>query len=342
MVNSTAAVPLMSIRAMLEGMRALGIDAHRVMHQSGLRDLDLLKEGGRIPDSVYEAMWREARRAARDDCIGAAIGAAVPMGVFGVVDYLAASASTLGESIACTRDLSHLTSDSSFWEVEYGTQGELAARFINVIKSEEDVTGDEFAMAALFNRMKTLASAPVRLVEVQLTRRKPVSRLAQRFTTRVSYGHAASQLVLGPGAADVPLKSADPYLHATLRTLVHETGRDSVSSTRTAELVRRSVRQVLLTQSILPTVDAVSRQLGQSPRTLQRRLLSEGTSFEQVFDDVRRDMAQQRLRAQGGPSLLHVALELGFSDERSLARAFHRWTGMSPRQWRTRTLESNS
>lgn len=326
---------------MLEGMRAVGLDAHHILRQSGLRDLDLAQESCRVPDSVYEAMWREARRATRDDGIGAAIGAAVPMGMFGVIDYLAASASALGESITSTRDFSHLTSDSSFWEVEYDTKGELAARFVNVVKSEEDATGDEFAMGVLLGRMKTFACAPLRLVEVQLTRRKPTSRLTQRFFGRVSYGHAASQLVLGPGAAALALKHSDPCLHATLRALLHEAGKDLASSTRTAGLVRRCAHQLLM-QSTVPAVHTVSRQLGLSKRTLQRRLMSEGTSFEQVLDNLRRDVAQQKLRAEGGPSLLQVALELGFADERSLGRAFHRWTGMSPRQWRTSTLTSNA
>jgi AraC-like DNA-binding protein len=336
MANYTAAVPSISIRAMLEGMRAVGLDALHISRKCGLGDIDLLHENGRIPDSVYEAMWREARRATRDDGIGAAIGAAVPMGMFGVVDYLAASASTLGKSITATRDFSHLTSNSSFWEVECGAKGEVAARFVNVVKSEEDTTGDEFAIGALLGRMKAFACAPFRLVEVQLTRRKPVSCLAQRFFGRVSYGHAASQVVLGPGATDLALKASDPCLHATLHALLHDAGKDIGSSARTAGSVRRCAHQLLM-QSTAPAVHTVSRQLGLAQRTLQRRLMSEGTSFEQVVDDLRRDIAQQRLRAPGGPTVLQVALELGFADERSLARAFHRWTGKSPREWRKKS-----
>jgi AraC-like DNA-binding protein len=340
MADSTAAIPTISIRAMLEGMRAVGLDAPRILRQSGLSDLDLVQEGGRIPDAIYETMWREARRAARDDAIGAAIGAAVPMGMFGVVDYLAASASTLGESMASTRDFAHLTSESSFWEVERGSKGELVGRFVNVVVSGEDDIGDEFAMGVLHGRMNTWACAPVHLAELQLTRRKPASQLARQFSGRVSYGHATSQFVLGPGAADMPLNSADPRLHATLRNLLHESAKDLGSRTRTAASVRCCARGLLL-QTTTPTVQTVSRKLGLSRRTLQRQLMSESTTFEQVLDELRRDIAQRRLRIQGRASLLQVALEVGFADERSLARAFHRWTGMSPREWRNRTLTTN-
>lgn len=337
MANSTAGVPSITIRAMLEGMRVLSLDTHRILHRSGLGDFNILGDNERIPDPAYEKMWREARRVAGDDDIGAAIGAAVPIGMFGVVDYLAASSSTLGESMVSTRDFTHLTSDSSFWEVERGAAGELAARFVNVIPGEADDIGDEFAMGLLLGRINAWAYEPVQVLEVQLTRRRPAAPLEQRFYGRVSYGHAATQFVLGPGATEVPLKSADPHLHATLRALLHEAGNDRSSRTKTAAAVRRCTRQ-LLRQAAEPAAQTVARQLGLSKRTLQRQLLAERTSFEQILDELRRDIAQQRLRGQDGPSILQVALEVGFADERSLARAFHRWTGMSPRQWRTITL----
>jgi len=319
-------------------MRALGLDVPRISRRSGLRDFDL--EGGRIPDDVYGTMWREARRATRDEAVGAAIGAAVPMGMFGVVDYLAASASTLGESMACTRDFTHLTSDSSFWELERGKNGELIARFINVVVNQEDDIGDEFAMSVVLGRMHAWARAPVHLVEVQLTRRKPVALLEQRFFGRVSYGHASSQFILGPGAADLRIGTADPCLHATLRALLHESGKDLGSRTKTAASVRRSAHELLL-KFTAPTLQTVSRRLGLSPRTLQRQLMSEGTSFEQILDDLRRDIAQRRLRMQGGPTILQVAIEVGFANERGLARAFHRWTGMSPHRWRNQMLTTS-
>ncbi|MGE5787316.1 MAG: AraC family transcriptional regulator ligand-binding domain-containing protein [Myxococcales bacterium] len=335
MANSTAGVPCISVRAILAGMRAIGLDVPHILRRSGLREFDLA--GGRIPDEVYGTMWREARRAARDDAVGAAIGAAVPMGMFGVVDYLAASASTLGESMTCTRDFTHLTSDSSFWELERGANGEAVARFINVVTNQEDDTGDEFAMSVVLGRMNAWAQAPVQLLEVQLIRRKPVAQLEQRFWGRVSYGHASSQFILGPGAADLPIRPADPYLHATLRALLHESGKDLGSRTKNAASVRRCAHDLLLNSS-LPTLRTVSRRLGLSQRTLQRQLMSENTSFEQIFDDLRRDIAQRRLRLEDGPSILQVALEVGFADERGLARAFHRWTGVSPHQWRNEAL----
>jgi AraC-like DNA-binding protein len=340
MANSTAGVPTLTIRAMLEGMRALRLDTHRILRQSGLCEFELVPEGQRIPDSAYEKLWREVRQVARDDAVGAAIGAAVPIGMFGVVDYLAASASTLGDSIASMRDFAHLTSDSSFWEVERGSHGDLAARFVNVIAGEEDDIGDEFAMGVLLGRMSAWAYAPLHVVEVQLTRRRPAAPLERQFFGRVSYGHATSQFVLGPGATELPLRPADPHLHATLRALLHEAGKDLGSRTRTAASVRRCARQLLL-QAIVPAEQTVSHWLGLSKRTLQRQLMSEGTSFERVLDELRKDIAQQRLRVQNGPSILQVALEVGFADERSLARAFHRWTGMSPREWRARNLSSN-
>ncbi|HEY5960312.1 MAG TPA: AraC family transcriptional regulator ligand-binding domain-containing protein [Polyangiaceae bacterium] len=335
MAISTSGVPSVTLRAMLEGMSVARLDTRRILRQSGLCHFDLVREGERVPNSAYVKMWREVRRVARDDAVGAVIGAAVPIGMFGVVDYLAASSSTLGESMTSTRDFTHLMIDGSFWELERGSKGELAARFVNVVASEEDDIGDEFAMGLLLARMNAWTYAPVHVVEVQLTRRKPAVSLERQFSGRISYGHATSQFVLGPGSTELPLKPADPCLHATLRALLHEAGQDLGSRTGTAASVRHCARQLLL-QASMPAEHTIARRLGLSKRTLQRQLTSEGTTFERVLDELRRDIAQQRLRAQRGPSMIQVALEVGFADERSLARAFHRWTGMSPRQWQAK------
>ena len=73
-----------------------------------------------------------------------------------------------------------------------------------------------------------------------------------------------------------------------------------------------------------------------SSRTLQRWLEEEGTSFQQLRDDTRRELAKQYLRESGSSSLTRVAALLGFEDQSSLSRACKRWFGESPGQYRAR------
>ncbi|MDP8993590.1 MAG: helix-turn-helix transcriptional regulator [Pseudomonadota bacterium] len=77
-------------------------------------------------------------------------------------------------------------------------------------------------------------------------------------------------------------------------------------------------------------VDRLARELGLSRQTLYRRLKTEGATFEQLLDRVRRRVAQRLLREEG-LSVKEVAYRLGFSDPAAFSRAFKRWTGTSPR-----------
>ena len=110
--------------------------------------------------------------------------------------------------------------------------------------------------------------------------------------------------------------------------LVGTTGTDMVSQLRVHvwELLRNGDS----------SLESLARNLGQSPRTLQRRLASEGTSHRELLDQVRSTLAAHLL-ADDNQRLLNVALILGFADQASFHRAIRRWTQSSPGRFRRRT-----
>jgi AraC-like DNA-binding protein len=106
----------------------------------------------------------------------------------------------------------------------------------------------------------------------------------------------------------------------------------------------RSVRDVRATLASLlpghePRIEIVARHLRTSARTLQRRLGEEGVRFEDLVDDVRRELSMRHLRA-GALSIAEVAMAAGFSDPSAFHRAFRRWSGLTPAEWRARSRPS--
>ena len=82
-----------------------------------------------------------------------------------------------------------------------------------------------------------------------------------------------------------------------------------------------------------PTQAEIARRLAVSTRTLHRRLAQAGTSFEELLDETRRELAIGYLQ-RTEYSIADVAYLLGFAQVSSFDRAFRRWTGRSPRESR--------
>ena len=84
-----------------------------------------------------------------------------------------------------------------------------------------------------------------------------------------------------------------------------------------------------------PDIQSVATMLGLGVRTLQRRLSEEGVTYARVVARARFDVAQ-RLLDDPACKVIEVALDLGYSDQAHFARAFLRWTGLTPREFRQR------
>lgn len=82
-----------------------------------------------------------------------------------------------------------------------------------------------------------------------------------------------------------------------------------------------------------PSIESLAVAAGVSTRTLQRRLMQEGTSFTGLLDDVREQLALEQL-ANGGASMGSIAATLGYSGQGALTRAVRRWKGDAPKQIR--------
>ena len=97
------------------------------------------------------------------------------------------------------------------------------------------------------------------------------------------------------------------------------------------------VRQVLMANLMRPkSFSDVARDLNMSARTLRRRLQEENTSFRNLVDELRKELAIKYLR-DTDLTIEHIAESLGFSDEANFRQAFRRWTNAAPNQFRNLT-----
>jgi AraC-like DNA-binding protein len=97
------------------------------------------------------------------------------------------------------------------------------------------------------------------------------------------------------------------------------------------ERVRIAIQQKLTGQR--PTIEDIADALHVSPRTMQRRLQEEGSSFQRVLEEARHQLARHYLN-NSVLELNEAAYLLGYNDSNSFVRAFRSWEGIPPARWR--------
>jgi AraC-like DNA-binding protein len=143
------------------------------------------------------------------------------------------------------------------------------------------------------------------------------------------FGCETSGMAFTAEALDRPMRLSDVKAVAAVSALVDA----SLPARTKASFAQRVASQVAASLPYGADARDVARALHMSPRTLHRRLEQEQTRFGEVLDGVRLDLAQRLLSDREIP-LGEVAFRLGFADLATFSRAFKRWTGQPPGQWR--------
>jgi AraC-like DNA-binding protein len=178
---------------------------------------------------------------------------------------------------------------------------------------------------------RTISHGQVRAREVWIAHQPlaPVAKYREYFGTEVRFGQSMDGLFFADRDLDLPIPNVDAQIYELSTDFIEHRfpSADAVLSPR----VRTIVERLLLEGDC--TYSSVASTLGLHPRTLQRRLRSEGESVESIKDGVRRDIALRYLKQSSVP-LTRVAKMLGYSETSALSRSCYRWFSLSPRQLR--------
>jgi AraC-like DNA-binding protein len=130
--------------------------------------------------------------------------------------------------------------------------------------------------------------------------------------------------------------SAKPRLaHGLTSKILRDTCDRILGEVKTSTGVAGEVYQIIAsTPGHSPSMEAVARQIATTVRTLNRKLHAEGTSFTQILDDVRCNLASEYLRSTT-LSVEDISELVGFSEATNFRHAFRRWTGSTPASYRS-------
>jgi len=323
-------VSVMLVRPLAAAVGSAGLAAF-----FGATDLTpqlLLDDDARISAPQFCVAWSEAMRLARDRQLALAIARATPIGAFGIVEYVCRSAPTLGEALRQWVRYLNLLDDAV--EVALVVSGDRA--YLRVARESEAPApaSHELCWALVARQARELSTVPFRALGVELAHPAPgdVAPYRAFFDAPVTFGAEHTQLVMSAAALDASLVSSDPKLLAILSRAADELAKHTPTDPLMTAQVKRVLHEALRSDDA--TIEHVAKRLGLTARSLQRRLTDETTTFAQVREDVRRELARRYLG--DGLPIADISFLLGFSEPSAFFRAFKRWTGETPLAMRHR------
>jgi AraC-like DNA-binding protein len=273
--------------------------------------------------------------ALHDNSLGFHLAEAADLREMGLLYYVAASSETLGDMLQRIARYSSITNEGL--ALKYGAGPDLSIQFRSVgVTRHLDHQQIEFAMTALIRTCRRLTRVHLVPSRLRLAHRRSedCSELTRYFGTGIDFSAGVDELTFIAKTRDMAVVSADPYLNKLLVANCEE-----ALSRRPAarDTLRSSIEKAIV--PLLPHGKAraseIARRLGLSQRTCARRLSVEGTTFSQVLDALRGDLARQYL-ANPELSISRIAWLLGYQEVSAFTHAFRRWTGRTPRQTRAR------
>lgn len=322
-----------TVLGILASAGSLGIDVAEVCRRAGLSREVLAAPDASVPIVSAIAVWQAIEALSGDPTIGLAVASRIPTGVLGFVYHSVNASDTLREATRRAARYSRLIAGP----LRIGVREQGADAMMTLGTTRPPVGELPFATVQhiLLFWLRLAGGAVGGVVQPREVRFVHALR-GERARFEAAYGCPCrfeadcAEIVLPRSELDRPVLSHDP----TLARWLDVQGAAQLEEHERADAgarVRAAVRALLFQGE--PRLNDVAAELRTPARTLQRRLSAEGTSFASVVDDVRRDVAL-RMVAEAGVPLTDVAFVTGFSEISAFYRAFRRWTGATPVEWR--------
>jgi len=323
-----------TLRGVLAAAAAGGLDPRALLAPLGVDAGDTYAADFRFPHARWIALWEEVERATGDAGIGLHAGSTLPL-CWDAVDYLLAASATLRAALERFERYAPLVSTAARHALRTG-DGEARIERVQLLGAARSRAATEFAFTTIFRRLRALTGRAWTPREVRFTHAPgaPLSRYEAAFGCPVRFEAGEDTIVLPLELLALPMERPAPETCALLEAQLDARSSRLVSERRTLVDRTCAVIEEELRTGAAP-LEIVAKKLGVGSRTLQRRLAASGAPYRELVERTREETAR-RLLEDPALRLGEVGYRLGFADASAFCKAFRRWTGMTPGDYRRR------
>lgn len=329
-------VPISMVYPILKTLVHKGFDP-----ESFFKDIDvdlamMENPDARIPVTELERIMRCAADYANDPYFGLNQGQRLDFADLSLPGYVMMHSKTIGDALTAYQRYNDIL--YSGFQLDWEASG--ADLIIRLSVQNEEIPMSRHCVedmtVSVLHLINKLANHRASVREVQFRHEAPdttsdLTPYVKSFGVTPQFGAAHTLLRLSKDVLALPVLYSDARMLKVFETMAEETRADLYASQPFSSKVSRWIAESL--PSFFPTLQHTAAHLGVSIRTLQSRLREEGTTFNEISVQVRKELAQRYLQ-RGSYSVSDIAYALHFSEQSAFQNAFKKWTGQTPGQYR--------
>lgn len=319
------------IKGILLGAVAHGASLPGLCEEIGIGMGDLNDSNRKANFEQSCAAWTAAMGATGDPTVGLRIGQTANPSVVGLIGHLMISCPTIHDAFQALCHFNGLLTNMMVYNhSDADNQYVITYKVHPHWQLSSPDTAQQAVDQALSGTLKVfaqLAGTPVRAREARLMKPEGNNAIYEKVLgCKVQFKAGHNALVFDQAVKDTPVVSYDQSLYALFNNLLEEKSK-AYSNQKS---LSNEIQSLLIDEfkGQLATIEMVAERLNKTPRTIQRILSSEGTTFRKLYQQVREEVATRLLDAGG--QVDQISYLMGYSEASAFRRAFKSWKQVSP------------
>lgn len=335
MLRPPVTIPIAAVEGMLSGVKERGgaspVWIEGLLNEAGIPPALLEEAGSRVTAQQYTALFRLLMDRLDDESLGF-LSRPLRRGSFALLARSALGAPSLEVALhRVARSFRLLQDEVALVCLSEGSLTGIGLKFSEAPAMRQNFL-HELMLRVFWRLFAWLHGGNLRPRRFDFEFKQPpyAALYAKIFPGPLQFGQPHSAVWFDGSAIAMPVRREEQ----ALRIFLQAAPGNVIGPWLSEQAVSARVRDVLQRMSpALPDLPATAKALHLSMSTLQRHLATEGTSFQSLKDQLRRDLAIVRLNTSTVP-LAALAADLGFADSAAFQRAFKSWTGSAPGSYR--------
>lgn len=319
-------------------LNTLKVDVDAFLHSLDV-DPDAVKApDARIPIETYLRIQDEAAVFVEDPCFGLHVGEFAEAGSWSILGYMMMNCKNVGEAFEKSARYSRIIGNLIEVKIEPKLNRSKLIFFASPQAPEMSRHCFDTAFSTTVCMVRSFTGVDLHPLEVAFTYEEPQSRSEydRIFQCPIFFGQIENFFTIDTSVFKTPVLMANPNLLKHFENYAREF---------LLEMERRNEHTRVVTKIIMAhlddealSIEKVAQEMSISVRTLQKRLEEEGVIFSELLREVRQKLAQKYLRENY--SVEQITYLLGFSEPSAFRKAFKKWLGLTPREYREQSFSA--